>query len=122
MYEYIFIFKSAYLKICDGFIIICDAEKEESIKFVEKQIENIINFSSNYSNFMILVNKRKKYKLKKRIKDQLKCLSERLDVQVSIVNLNDEKVYLFKIYEFISKVLYDKLKIKKSINQGIAKI
>jgi hypothetical protein len=116
MFELVFIVILAYLKICEGFILICNSKKEESVKFIEKQIENIINFSPNYANFVVLVNKRKKDKLKKRIKEQLRNLAERYGVQVSIVNLNEERLYLIKIYHFISKVLYNKLRIKKDIS------
>lgn len=116
MFELVFIVILAYLKICEGFILICNSEKEESVKFIEKQIENIINLSPYYANFVVLVNKRKKEKIKKRIKEQLRNLSERYGVQVSIVNLNEERLYLIKIYDFISKVLYNKLRIKKDIS------
>jgi hypothetical protein len=115
MFELVFIFTLAYLKICDGFILICNSDKEESVKFIEKQIENIINFSPNFANFVVLVNKRKKNKIKKRIKEQLRNLVERYGVQVSIVKLNEERLYLMKIYDFISKVLYNKLRIKKDL-------
>jgi hypothetical protein len=115
MFELVFIFTLAYLKICDGFILICNSDKEESVKFIEKQIENIINFSPNFANFVVLVNKRKKNKIKKRIKEQLRNLVERYGVQVSIVKFNEERLYLMKIYDFISKVLYNKLRIKKDL-------
>jgi len=116
MFELVFIVILAYLKICEGFILICNSEKEESVKFIEKQIENIINISPYYANFDVLVNKRMKEKINKRIKEQLRNLSERYGVQVSIVNLNEERLYLIKIYDFISKVLYNKLRIKKDIS------
>jgi hypothetical protein len=35
-----------YFKLCHGFILTCDITNLESIKFLEKQIENIINFST----------------------------------------------------------------------------
>jgi len=43
-----------YFKLCHGFILTCDIANLESIKFLEKQIENIINFSTFSNDNLIL--------------------------------------------------------------------
>jgi GTPase SAR1 family protein len=43
-----------YFKLCHGFILTCDISNLESIKFLEKQIENIINFSTFSNDNLIL--------------------------------------------------------------------
>ncbi len=44
-----------YFKICNGFILICDISNIDSIKFLEKQIENII-YHSSFQNIHIIAN------------------------------------------------------------------
>lgn len=57
----------AYYKISNGFILIADYEKMESLNFIEKQIENIFNNSNFHSSILFIINKRKKAENVRRI-------------------------------------------------------
>jgi hypothetical protein len=50
----------AYLKISNAFILICENSEPDSIQFLEKQIENIINYSNNPKNFFLIINDKNK--------------------------------------------------------------
>lgn len=46
----------AYYKICNGFLLVCNANNLESIIFLEKHLKNIINSSSVQKTIMLIVN------------------------------------------------------------------
>jgi len=47
---------NTYLKICHGFILICNKSDLQSLKVLEKQMENIINFSPAPKNILLFLN------------------------------------------------------------------
>lgn len=50
---------TAYFKISNGFVLVCDYNRPDSLKFLEKQIQQIFHSScSFYNNIFLLVNKR----------------------------------------------------------------
>lgn len=44
------------MKICNGYLLICDISSFESIKFLETQIEKILSCSDNCSNIHLIAN------------------------------------------------------------------
>lgn len=52
----LFKFNLAYLKICNAFVLVSDKTRIETLKFLDKQMENIINFSSNPKNIFFISN------------------------------------------------------------------
>lgn len=98
-----------------------DPTKKESIQFIDKQIQNIIKFSSCH-NFFFVANikflnyefeKIKEYQKKfKECDEHIKSLVEKYDIKVHYINLDNLRIFRNQIRKFISlsfikKGMYD---------------
>lgn len=83
-----------YYKICNGFILICDVSNIDSIKFIEKQIENIINFSSNTYNIHLMANIKNDCNTDQYFfnLNYLSNLVENINIKVNYINLDEFSV------------------------------
>jgi hypothetical protein len=101
-----------YYKICDGFVLIIDPLRIESIQFIENQIEKIIKNSSNLNFFLIANIKFSKTDDPERIKFiqrkfvetdyHIKRLTEKHDIKVNYIDISNIKIFKNSINKFIS--------------------
>ena len=100
-----------YFKICNGFILLCDIANYESVKYLEKQIEILLNMLKVNDNIIIFAN----------IKDDtnteffhlnlayLKGFEEKFAIKVNLVNCNETQISkLQKFSKFIDQCLIKK--------------
>lgn len=84
-----------YFKLSSGFILLCDIANLDSIKFVEKQVENIFNFSNNsISNLILFANIKNEVNMDEHFHnlEYLTQLEENFSIKANFVNLSE---YLF---------------------------
>jgi hypothetical protein len=96
--------KSAYFKICNCFILICELSNFESIKFIEKQYAGVIKNSNN--NILLIAN-----------------IKQNVD-QASLEYLNDFCEKNFLKPHFVNLVEYDNKTdrvFEKFINNSLVK-
>ncbi len=100
-----------YFKISDGFILIVDPTRIESVLLVEKQIERILRVSSHFNVYLIVnVNftdcnfeKLKEIKLKFAETDKLiKIILDKYDIKIHYINLDNLKIFKKHIRKFLS--------------------
>lgn len=127
---YIYILIIVYYKICDGFFLIFDPLKAESINFIDKQLQSIIKFSSN-PNFFLIANmkfldsdfdKLKEHHKKFVETDSLiKQLLKKYDLKIYYINIDSLKLFKHNIKKFLSLTFIKKgmynLKLNNASNQ-----
>ena len=121
-----------YFKLCHGFILTCDITNLESIKFLEKQIENIINYSTfNNDNISLYANIKENVNTEEHYHNlnYLNNLAEKYNVTprtnfinfVNFVNFREFNVKKdFKFQKFVNSCLIKKVGKGRSsrINTG----
>lgn len=106
------------MKLSNGFILIADYDKIESVSFLEKQIENIINYSNFHNNILFILNKKdKKHKVMKQINNisysetinaKLKMIHDRFNISPIEVDLFQLTKNNREIRNFVHQVLLNK--------------
>lgn len=115
----IFIFKklliflpfTAYFKISNGFILIADYDRAESINFLEKQIENIINYSNYHNNILLILNRKKNSNKKgiPSVEEKLRSIYDKYNISGVVLDLSKLNRKESSIKNFIQKILHKKL-------------
>jgi GTPase SAR1 family protein len=103
-----------YYKICNGFVLICNSEDINSVKFLEKQLEYLINLPNTNSDNIIILNNEKKQNPQSVGNLYLASIMKRYNIKINTLNLNymDDNKILFD--KFFSKILVTKFnRIKK---------
>ncbi len=110
------------MKISNGFILISDYDRVDSLNFLEKQIENIINYSNYHNNILLIINKKQKcIKENPAFEAKLRNLSEKFNINGEVLDLSKFSKREKCIGSFIQKVLLKKIgeKMKgKSVSSG----
>lgn len=114
-----------YFKICDGFFLIVDPTRIETVYFIEKQIERILKVSSN-SNFYLIANVtfsnfdfEKMKEIKKRFIEsdlRIKQIVEKYEIKLEYINIDNLNFSRNALKKFLS-LSY----IKKGVNLKIKK-
>jgi len=78
-----------YYKICQGIIAICNIDNHESIKFIENQLDIIINSSYNDPNILLYVNMNENVELNTYYSNlnYLSLLAEKYSLKINYINL-----------------------------------
>jgi hypothetical protein len=100
-----------YFKICDGFILIADPTKTETVLFIEKQIERILKVSSN-SNFYLIanitfsnLNFEKMREIKKKFIETdllIKQIVDKYEIKLQYINLEDLSFHRNALKKFLT--------------------
>ncbi len=80
-----------YYKLCNGFMVITDISNLESIKFAEKQIENIINLATYNANIVLIANIKNGINCDEYHEsfEYMKYISERFKLSPSYINIEE---------------------------------
>lgn len=97
-----------YYKICDGFFLIIDPTRPESVLFIEKQIQSIIKYTSNL-NFFLIANLKfdfldydKDFHKKFGETDKhIKLLVKKYDIKIHYINLDSLILFKNQIRKFL---------------------
>jgi predicted PilT family ATPase len=83
------------------FFFICKSDNENSIKFLENQLEFLTNSNFSLSNAIVILNHKSIRKVTGKVKSQLARLNERFGIFFQVLDLNEETSYTYTINEFI---------------------
>ncbi len=110
IYIYILPILIVYFKICDGFFLIFDPTKIESVNFIKKHLDNIIEHSLNQNIFLIAninflnkdFNKLQEYQNKFWETDvYVKELVNWYDLKVHYINIDELQTFKNQIKKFV---------------------
>jgi len=104
-----------YYKLSNGYILLCNKDDMNSVKYIETQLEYILSNHSFNKKIMILCNKIKKAnyitqsKITEECEEYLKRISERFDIKVHYIDVNE-----VSIEDFLFQKLFDLMLISRN--------
>ncbi len=108
---------TAYFKISNGFVLIADYDRVETINFLEKQIENIINYSNYHNNILLILNKKKNPNNIgiSSVDEKLRNLHDKYNINEIVIDLNKFNKKESSTKNFIQNVLLKKIGEKMKV-------
>jgi hypothetical protein len=104
----------AYYKISNGFMLVADYERAETLSFIEKHIETIFNISNFHNNIILIINKKESsHSVNPLVENKLKNILEKFNISCLATDLSKIIKKDNQIRNFIHKVLIRKIGERK---------